>query len=334
MATLPEGTVTLLFTDIEGSTRLLQALWEGYEQVLADHRRLMRRSVEESGGVVVDTQGDAFFVAFARARDAVVAAVEAQRALHAHDWPAPSKLLVRMGVHTGEPTASTRVSSDWMFTAGRVSALQPTEGRYSSSSTTREIVQGHLPPGVALVDLGRHRLAGRDLDRFESIVQVVVEGVPPVLTPLKRIDVQPAEATPFAGQEERLAEAAPSAVADVRRERVASRTRFGAVARATALDWRRFVPVGHGRLANRLAGLGMSIHSTARIAPGEDLQAELRSGARVGTLGARRKACRRLAPPGEQKQSATAAEGVSRAWAAPTGSGLGCVGDHRARRVG
>ena len=104
MATLPEGTVTLLFTDIEGSTRLLQELGEAYEQVLADHGRLIRRSVEESSGVVVDTQGDAFFVAFARARDAVVAAVEAQRALDAHDWPAPSKLRVRMGVHTGEPT--------------------------------------------------------------------------------------------------------------------------------------------------------------------------------------------------------------------------------------
>ena len=285
MATLPEGTVTLLFTDIEGSTRLLQELGEGYEQVLADHGRLMRRSVEESGGVVVDTQGDAFFVAFARARDAVVAAVEAQRALHAHDWPAPSKLLVRMGVHTGEPTRVDEglVGLD-VHRGARICAAAH-GGQILLSSTTREIVQGHLPPGVALVDLGRHRL--KDLDRFESIVQVVVEGVPPVLTPLKRIDVQPAEATPFAGQEERLAEAAPSAVADVRRERVASRTRFGAVARATALDWRRFVPVGHGRLANRLAGLGMSIHSTARIAPGEDLQAELRGLGRALVLSAR-----------------------------------------------
>ena len=217
MATLPEGTVTLLFTDIEGSTRLLQELGEGYEQVLADHGRLMRKSAAESGGVVVDTQGDAFFVAFARARDAVVAAVEAQRAFAAHDWPAPSKLRVRMGIHTGEPT---RVDEGLVglavHRAARICAAGH-GGQILLSSTTRDIVQGHLPPGVALVDLGRHRL--KDLDRFESITQVVVEGVPPVLTPLKRTDVQPAEATPFAGQEEQLAEAAQSAIADVGEER-------------------------------------------------------------------------------------------------------------------
>ena len=285
MATLPEGTVTLLFTDIEGSTRLLQELGEGYEQVLADHGRLMRKSAAESGGVVVDTQGDAFFVAFARARDAVVAAVEAQRAFAAHDWPAPSKLRVRMGIHTGEPT---RVDEGLVglavHRAARICAAGH-GGQILLSSTTRDIVQGHLPPGVALVDLGRHRL--KDLDRFESITQVVVEGVPPVLTPLKRTDVQPAEATPFAGQEEQLAEAAQSAIADVGEERGVPRARFGDVARATALDWRRFVPVGHGRLANRLGGLGMSIHSTARIAPGEDLQAELRGLGRALVLAAR-----------------------------------------------
>jgi class 3 adenylate cyclase len=285
MATLPEGTVTLLFTDIEGSTRLLQELGEGYEQVLADQGRLVRRSVEESGGVVVDTQGDAFFVVFARARDAVVAAVEAQRALDAHDWPAPSKLRVRMGIHTGEPA---RVGNGLVglavHRAARICAAGH-GGQILLSSTTRDIVQGLLPPGVALVDLGQHRL--KDLDRPESIVQVVVEGVPPVLTPLKRIDVQPAEATPFAGQEERLAEAAQSAVEDVREERAASRARFGAVAKAKALDWRRFVPVGHGRLANRLAGLGLSIHATARIAPREDLQAELRGLGRALVVAAR-----------------------------------------------
>jgi class 3 adenylate cyclase len=285
MPTLPEGTVTLLFTDIEGSTRLLLELGEGYEQVLLDHRRLVRTSVEEHGGVVVDTQGDAFFVAFARARDAVDAAVEAQRALEAHDWSEPSKPRVRMAIHTGEPAnVGEGLVGLAVHRAARICAAGH-GGQILLPSTTSDIVRDHLPSGVALVDLGRHRL--KDLDRPEGIVQVVAEGVAPVLTPLKRLDVQPSEATPFAGEEERLAEAARAAIEDVQEERRPTRARFGDVTKARALDWRRFVPVGHSRLANRLGGLGMSLHSTARIASREDLQAELRGIGRAFVLAAR-----------------------------------------------
>ena len=104
MAELPQGTVTLVFTDIEGSTRLLTSLGSRYEAVLADHRRLLRAAFSSHKGVEVDTQGDALFYAFATAHDAVTAAVEAQRALSSHDFSEGVELRVRMGIHSGEPS--------------------------------------------------------------------------------------------------------------------------------------------------------------------------------------------------------------------------------------
>src|SRR5437868_7108708 len=104
MAELPSGTTTFLFTDIEGSTRLLQQLRERYEEFLAAHNRLMRAAFEHAGGEEMGTEGDAFFVAFRRARDAVSAAVAAQHALASHTWPEGTQCRVRMGIHTGEPT--------------------------------------------------------------------------------------------------------------------------------------------------------------------------------------------------------------------------------------
>src|SRR6266700_4492944 len=101
---LPRGTVTFLFTDIEGSTRLLKQLRDGYAEVLADHQAILRRAFEVHGGREIDTQGDSFFVAFPRAKDAVAAAVQAQHELAAHPWPEGTAVRVRMGLHTGEPT--------------------------------------------------------------------------------------------------------------------------------------------------------------------------------------------------------------------------------------
>ncbi len=103
MPELPTGTLTLLFSDIEGSTRLLQQLGERYAGVLVDCRHLLRSTFAQHHGHEVDTQGDAFFVAFARATDAVAAAVTAQRALFAHAWPEDVTVRVRIGLHTGEP---------------------------------------------------------------------------------------------------------------------------------------------------------------------------------------------------------------------------------------
>jgi len=103
MADRPTGTVTFLFTDIEGSTRLLGQLRERYDEVLSTHARLLRAAFAEFAGHEIDTQGDAFFVAFARARDAVGAAVAAQRTRAAERWPEGVSVRVRMGLHTGEP---------------------------------------------------------------------------------------------------------------------------------------------------------------------------------------------------------------------------------------
>src|ERR687884_512565 len=100
MRQLPAGTVTFLFTDIEGSTRLLQELGDSYAEALAEHRRILREAFRRHGGIEVDTQGDAFFVAFARAADALAAAAEAQSAL------AAGRIRVRMGLHTGTPTVT------------------------------------------------------------------------------------------------------------------------------------------------------------------------------------------------------------------------------------
>src|SRR3954471_1921699 len=102
MTELPKGTVTFLFSDIEGSTRLLTRLRAAYAEVLAEHQRLLRAAFDEHDGREVKTEGDAFFVAFARARDAVAAAVSAQRALASRRWPDGADVRVRIGVHTGE----------------------------------------------------------------------------------------------------------------------------------------------------------------------------------------------------------------------------------------
>ncbi|HEX4520070.1 MAG TPA: adenylate/guanylate cyclase domain-containing protein [Gaiellaceae bacterium] len=103
---LPVGTVTFLFTDIEGSTRLLKQLRERYAEALEEHQRILRETFAAHDGHEIDTQGDSFFVAFRRAKDAVAAAVEGQRRLARHRWPGGAELRVRMGLHTGEPAAS------------------------------------------------------------------------------------------------------------------------------------------------------------------------------------------------------------------------------------
>src|SRR5712691_11820923 len=106
MPRLPHGTVTFMFTDLDGSTRLLRQLREGYGKVLAEHRRLVRAAAAEHGGVEVDTQGDSFFLAFDSAKDAIHAAVSVQRALLAHPWPENAGVHARLALHTSEPQAT------------------------------------------------------------------------------------------------------------------------------------------------------------------------------------------------------------------------------------
>src|SRR5437870_5450715 len=104
MAELPSGTITFVFTDIEGSTRLFQRLGPGYEALLQDHRRLLRSAFERHEGHEVATEGDSFFVAFAKASDALNACLQAQRSLAEHPWPEDAVIRVRMGIHSGEAT--------------------------------------------------------------------------------------------------------------------------------------------------------------------------------------------------------------------------------------
>jgi class 3 adenylate cyclase len=156
--TLPGGTVTFLFTDIEGSTRLLRELGDDYGQVVADHRRLLREVFQSTGGNEVDTQGDAFFYSFSRARDAVRGAVEGQRALAGHEWPGGAKVRVRMGLHTGEPTVGDEgyVGLDVVRAARICSAGHG--GQILISETTRALLGNELPERVSIRDLGEQHL--------------------------------------------------------------------------------------------------------------------------------------------------------------------------------
>jgi class 3 adenylate cyclase len=158
MSSLTGGTVTFVFTDIEGSTKLLQELGDGYAAVASDHRRLVREAFTARGGTEIDTQGDSFFFSFPRARDAVGAAVDAQRALRDHDWPADAGVRVRMGLHTGEPQLGDEgyLGLD-VVRAARISAAGH-GGQILISETTRALLGNQVPEGVAVHDLGEQHL--------------------------------------------------------------------------------------------------------------------------------------------------------------------------------
>ena len=205
MAELPTGTVTLLFTDIEGSTRLLQRVGEAYAGLLGEQRRLLTDAFERHGGVVVDSEGDAFFVAFASAKDAAAAAAAAQRALAAHEWPDDEELRVRMGLHTGEPQLvdSRYVGLD-VHHAARVMAAGH-GGQVLVSEATRAL----LDDGTRVRDLGEHRL--KDLTRPQRLYQLELDGLPAEFPPLKTLDNRPTnlpvQPTGLIGREHQLAEA-------------------------------------------------------------------------------------------------------------------------------
>ena len=187
---LPTGTVTFLFTDIEGSTRLLHELGDAYVEALGEHRRVLRRAFGRHGGVEVDTQGDAFFVAFARASDAVAAASAAQSAL-------AGPIRVRMGLHTGEPVITNEgyVGID-VHRAARIAAVGH-GGQVLVSQSTRELVAAD-----GLQDLGEHRL--RDLTAPERIYQLG-DGEFPPLKSLNQTNL-PVQPTPLVGRKHELDE--------------------------------------------------------------------------------------------------------------------------------
>src|SRR5258708_446668 len=207
MQNLPAGTVTLLFTDIEGSTRLLQRLGERYAGVLAECRQLLRGVFQHWHGHEVDTQGDAFFVVFARAADAVSAAVAAQRALAAHRWPEGVEVHIRMGLHTGEPSpvAEGYVGVDVHHAARIMSAGHG--GQVLLSQATRELVEHALPDGVRLRDMGEQRL--KDLRQPGHLFKLVIAVLPADFPPLKTLTTHrnnlPVQATLFIGREKEVA---------------------------------------------------------------------------------------------------------------------------------
>jgi predicted ATPase/class 3 adenylate cyclase len=189
---LPSGTVTFLFTDVEGSTRLLQEHGDGYAELVAEHRRALREAFARHDGVEVDTQGDAFFVAFPRAAGAVAAAADARRALE------PGPIRVRMGLHTGEPQVTDEgyVGID-VHRAARI-ASSAHGGQILVSETTRRL----LEPDAPVRDLGEHRL--KDLVGAERLFQLGDGEFPP----LRTLDATnlPVVAIPLVGREREVEE--------------------------------------------------------------------------------------------------------------------------------
>jgi predicted ATPase/class 3 adenylate cyclase len=208
-AALPAGTVTFLFTDIAGSTQLLRTLGnQRYAAVQADYRRLMRTAVAAHGGHEVDTQGDGFFLAFATAPEALLAAVAAQRAFAAHPWPEGSSVGVRMGLHSGTAQlAGDRYIGLDVHRAARIAAAGH-GGQVLLSDTARALVEGDLPAGVTLRDLGAHRL--KDLQRPEPLAQLIIPGVPADFPALATLDAHPhnlpLQPTALVGREREVAD--------------------------------------------------------------------------------------------------------------------------------
>jgi predicted ATPase/class 3 adenylate cyclase len=198
------GTVTFLFSDIEGSTRLVQKLGASYADLLLDQRRILRGAIEAHGGNEIDTAGDGFFVTFRGARDALGAAVAAQRALAAHEWPEGARVRVRMGIHTGEPaiTRSGDVVGLDVHRAARICAVA-SGGQVLLSHVTRQLVAGDLPEGVTIRQVGTVRL--KDIEQPEPLFQPVIDGLESEFPTPAGSDRQqtnlPARTTPLIGRE-------------------------------------------------------------------------------------------------------------------------------------
>src|SRR5262245_51577324 len=206
---LPTGTVTFLFTDVEGSTRLWEAHPDQMRAALVAHDALIEALTEQHGGRVVRPRGEGAsrFCVFARATDAVAAAAAIQRALQAQDWPPETPLRVRLALHTGE--ADLRDGDYYGGAVNRAARLRAIAhgGQALLSMATHDLVRDALPAGTALRDLGEQRLA--DLQRPEHVFQVVAPGVPVAFPPLRSLDALPhnlpLQLTSFIGREAAVA---------------------------------------------------------------------------------------------------------------------------------
>ena len=208
MAQLPVGTVTFLFTDIEGSTRLVQELGDRFRAVLEIHHSVLRRAIVANHGVEVSTEGDAFFAVFPSAVQAVRATIDAQREMAVADWPDGVEIHVRMGLHTGEAElgGDNYLGVD-VNRAARIAGAGH-GGQVLLSGSTRTLVESALPPDVVLRDLGQHRL--KDLRAPEHLSQLVIPGLPDEFPALRTLDASPtnlvAPETALIGRDREIAE--------------------------------------------------------------------------------------------------------------------------------
>jgi predicted ATPase/class 3 adenylate cyclase len=213
MNALPAGTLTFVFTDIEGSTRLVQTLGEArFNAVLEAHGQLVGGAFDAEGGHRVRMEGDSFFYVFERASAAVAAVVAAQRAVAAHAFPEGAVIRVRMGLHTGEARlGSAATGADYVgydvHRAARIASAGH-GGQVLLSEPSMALVRDALPAGVTLRDLGEHRF--KDLGRGERVFQLVIEGLPADFPPIRSLDAVPnnlpVQVTSFVGRAHEIAE--------------------------------------------------------------------------------------------------------------------------------
>ena len=205
---LPSGTVTFLFSDIEGSTQRWETHRQAMQQAVERHDELMRAAIEQNDGAVFKTVGDAFFAVFTTAADAIAAALAAQRVLQAEDWSAVDGLRVRTAIHTG--VADERGADYFGSTVNRVARLLAIAhgGQTIVSGVTADLVQGQMPSQTTLHDLGAHRL--KDLAYPEQVYQVLAPDLPREFPPLRSLAALPnnlpLQLTSFVGRDEELAE--------------------------------------------------------------------------------------------------------------------------------
>ena len=204
MTELPTGTVTFFFSDIEGSTKLLETLGSEYTELLERHNGIVREGLARHGGVEVSTEGDSFFAVFRSATEAVAAAVEVQRGIGAESWPQDVQLRIRIGLHSGEArvAADSYVGLDVHRAARIMGAAHG--GQVLASEATRALAERSLGDGVELRDLGEHRL--RDLSGRERLYQLVAPGLDAAMPPPRTLDATPnnlpIQLTSFLGREQ------------------------------------------------------------------------------------------------------------------------------------
>jgi predicted ATPase/class 3 adenylate cyclase len=214
LAGAPAGTVTMLFTDIEGSSDGVRTLGaDRWEAVLELHTRIIREALASHGGFEVRTEGDSFFAVFTSPRAAVAAAAEMQRRLSETDWPHQVPVRVRMGIHTGEARPASLASGvDYVgFEVSRAARIAAAAhgGQVLLSDTTESLVRDGLAPGLTLRELGEHRF--KDLVRPQRIYQLRVDGLPDTFPPLRSLDATPnnlpTQTTTFVGMKREIASA-------------------------------------------------------------------------------------------------------------------------------